>query len=123
MLTEIQDVRQISGEGSRRWFSDAEFDLIVWFQGDEPDGFQLCYDLSGYPRVYTWKKSAGSTHHGIDDGERPAGYKATPVLVADGLFDAPKVLPAFVEASKSLPLGIRMFVLSNLPESPDCRLS
>ena len=116
-------MRQIPGEGTRRWFSDAEFDLIVWYKGDEPDGFQLCYDLSGYPRVYTWKKSAGAAHHGIDDGERPAGYKATPVLVADGLFDASKVLPLFIESSRSLPFGIRMFVLLHLPEFPDSRPS
>jgi hypothetical protein len=44
MLAEIRDVRQIPGEGFRRWFSDGDFDLIVWYAGGEIAGFQLCYD-------------------------------------------------------------------------------
>ena len=34
MLTEIQNARQIAGEGVRRWFTDDYFDLIVWY-GEE----------------------------------------------------------------------------------------
>jgi len=31
MLGEIRNVRQIEGEGTRRWFTDRYFDLIVWY--------------------------------------------------------------------------------------------
>ena len=30
MLTESRNIRQNPGEDHRRWFSDEEFDLIVW---------------------------------------------------------------------------------------------
>ena len=33
MLVEYRNVRQIRGEGHRRWFSDEYFDLIVWYDG------------------------------------------------------------------------------------------
>ena len=31
MLIEFRDVRQVEGEGPRRWFFDDYFDLIVWY--------------------------------------------------------------------------------------------
>jgi len=31
MLVEHAHVRQIHGEGYRRWFADDYFDLIVWY--------------------------------------------------------------------------------------------
>jgi len=47
MVSEIRIVRQIEGEGTRRWFTDRYFDPIV--QNDALGvliGFQLCYDSS-----------------------------------------------------------------------------
>jgi len=35
MLREIRDVRQVSGEPMRRWFSDEDFDLIVWLDPED----------------------------------------------------------------------------------------
>lgn len=44
MLVELKDVRQIPNDGFRRWFTDEDFDLIVWYEDDKITGFQLCYD-------------------------------------------------------------------------------
>jgi hypothetical protein len=52
MLTEVQNTRQIKNEGRRRWFTDSDFDLIVWYEADSSSiaGFQLCYEkVMGYP--------------------------------------------------------------------------
>jgi ribosomal protein S18 acetylase RimI-like enzyme len=102
MLTEIRDVRQVGGEGSRRWFTDPSFDLIVWYDGGAVVGFQLCYDKQVKERALTWHRPARYTHMRIDTGEQAFGTKATPVLVQDGVFERDAVLGSFLEASTSV---------------------
>jgi hypothetical protein len=56
----------------------------------------------------------------VDDGEhRPGKYKASPILVADGLFDARRVYSAFLEASHTLPEDIAQYVLCALQRHPN----
>lgn len=116
MMREEKNVRQIDGEPRRRWFSDAYFDLIVWFEpGEEIWGFQLCYDREKKPRALTWTRAHGYKHTGIDDGEHtPGTSKGSPVLVEDGLFDAPAISGKFEKDAAELPHGITSFVLEKL---------
>lgn len=114
-MTEFQNVRQIPGEGRRRWFCDNYFDLIVWYKEEEIIGFQLCYDRAGSPRAWTWQKDCGCRHNGIDDGDDPLlTYKTTPILVSDGVFDLANLKPRFVAAARALPAEIRERVLGVL---------
>jgi hypothetical protein len=102
MLGEIEEVRQIEGEGFRRWFADADFDLIVWYTDESRqhlDGFQLCYDKKSRERCVTWRNSGSYQHHRVDDGENPFQAKMTPVLVADGVFERDRVLEGFLDAA------------------------
>ena len=115
MLYEFRDVRQIEGEGPRRWFLDDYFDLIVWYsENSEIHGFQLCYDKSRLERALTWDNAHGYRHHKIDDGEVPGQQKMSPILVQDGLFDTKKIMKRFVQESENLPGEIRDFVLDKL---------
>lgn len=92
MLREIKDVRQLKDEPHRRWFTDEHFDLILWGKETDIVGFQLCYDKAHSERAVTWKVESGFHHDGVDGGEGRAGrYKGTPILVADGSFDAGNV--------------------------------
>jgi len=117
MMTEIPNVRQIRGEDRRRWFFDNYFDLIVWYRAEGISGFQLCYDRDGAPRAWTWTEDSGCSHHGIDDGDDPLlVYKATPILVADGAFDAVSVKRRFVVAAASIAAEIRHLVLMQLDQ-------
>lgn len=53
MLQELKKVRQHAGEPERRWFSNTEFDLIVWL--DEHAAviaFDLCYGKQHREHVY-----------------------------------------------------------------------
>ncbi len=104
MLREISNTRQIKGEPRRRWFSDEYFDLIVWLdKNGETVGFQLCYDVSNDQRALTWTKESGYTHNRVDDGEdSPGNYKASPVLVADGLFPYKEIAEAFKRGSRQI---------------------
>lgn len=88
MLREIHDVRQVPGEPRRRWFSDEDFDLIVWLDPqDRLIGFQLCYDKETEQKALMWLEDDGYRHSRIDDGDNPGKMKASPVLEADGHFD------------------------------------
>lgn len=90
MFAERKNVRQIPGEGFRRWFSDEYFDLIVWYRderrGDAGDmaGFQLCYDKEGQERALSWRREGGFSHDLVDTGEIPGRSKMSPVLQAGG---------------------------------------
>jgi hypothetical protein len=121
MLEEKQAVRQIEGEGFRRWFSDTYFDLIVWYADEtqaEIVGFQLCYDKPGTERALTWRKDEGFSHNRIDDGERPFSSKMSPVLVADGVFDREGILRKFNEAADALDSDLAAFIHIVLTEYP-----
>ncbi len=120
MLKEYKIVRQIKGEASRRWFSDEYFDLIAWFhEQGEIVGFQLCYDIERFPRALTWKQEGGYTHHRIDNGEnRPGKMKASPILVADGIFDPLPVAERFKNESLLLEPSLAEFVYQKLLSYP-----
>src|SRR5580698_9807360 len=119
MLREIVNVRQIVGEPGRRWFTDARLDLVIWNDNGEIIGFQLCYDKQQGERAVTWKADSGFRHNAVDAGEdRPGRYKATPILVADGSFDAQAVAADFLEQSGDLDPGSRDFIHMKLLEYP-----
>ena len=119
MLGEIEGARQIEGEGFRRWFSDADFDLIVWYEDESCrnlTGFQLCYDKRSRERCITWKPGGSYQHHLVDDGEVPFSAKMTPVLVADGAFEQSRVLEQFTAAAEKVDPEIRDTVTAALRE-------
>ncbi len=104
MLKEYKKVRQIQGEARRRWFGDDFFDLIVWFDEENNiTGFQLCYDIFKASRSLTWHQNTGYSHNRVDDGEdRPGKMKASPILVANGIFEYKKIARKFRQESRQL---------------------
>ena len=120
MLTEYRKVSQYAGERHRRWFQSPDEDLIVWFDADGSIyGFQLCYDRLKTEMALTWTRDEGYSHLKVDDGETtPLEFKRTPILVADGVFDANSVLARFLAISSALPNDIRLFVGDRIREYP-----
>jgi hypothetical protein len=120
MLTELTNVQQTGGR-RRRWFRSEREDLIVWFSDDGSLwGFQFCYDRDRKERALTWRPGYGFSHERIDDGEGPGlDYKRTPILVADGMFDAARVLNTFLSASEALPEFIVDFVAELIRRYPN----
>ena len=117
MLTEEKNVRQIPGEGLRRWFFDNFFDLIIWYEENkEIKGFQLCYDKLGKEKVFTWMKAGGYSHDEIDSGEVPGEHKKTPILVADGPFDKDSIGRRFLDESAHLESNLRELVYQKIRE-------
>jgi hypothetical protein len=118
MLEEIINVRQVKGDLRRRWFSCSTMDLVVWFdQSDSPVGFQYCYDKGSAERALTWTLESGFSHMAIDDGEGGGlQQKASPILVADGNFDAVRNIDLFLKNSQCLPAEILDFVNARFSE-------
>lgn len=115
MLREIRDVRQVPGEPRRRWFSDEDVDLIVWFDPkDRIIGFQLCYDKTTAQKALTWLELEGYRHSRIDDGDNPGKMKSSPVLEADGHFDRDRVGRRFRENTGEAPENIADFVYDRI---------
>jgi len=114
VLNEIKNVRQIPGEGYRRWFTDSEMDLIIWYDNDEITGFQLCYEKGQQEKALTWYKDAGYTHDTVDDGDRPYQGKMTPILVPDGFFDATRVSEQFRERAEKIDKELADLVVEKL---------
>lgn len=116
VLAEIRNVRQIPGEGRRRWFRDDDMDLIIWYDDSGIlTGFQLCYDKQEHEKALTWRKATGYEHHGVDSGEGVwRGTKGTPVLTADGAFEQPRVLNLFDAHSERLDPRLRAYIRKRL---------
>ena len=115
MLKEMANVRQALPEPGRRWFADDYFDLMVWVgKSGEFIGFQLCYDKSGDEHALTWHKKTGFKHHRVDSGELQRPYKATPILVADGVVDFGSLTHLFRERSRIMDQQVARFVLGKI---------
>ena len=88
MLSEYKEVRQRDNEGFRQWYSDAYFDLIVWYdrEGGAMTGFQLCYDKGESERAFTWKleENVVRSHRFIVNGQVEIGTnKMSSILKGD----------------------------------------
>lgn len=115
MLREIKNVRQISGEPSRRWFTDENMDLIIWYEAEEFIGFQLCYDKAGQEKALSWKPETALVHERVDSGEsRDGHYKATPILIQNGHYDIEIIRTSFLNNAEKVDKDIRDLVLQCL---------
>lgn len=116
MLKEIQNVKQIPNELPRRWYTDEDMDLIIWLHEDGSiSGFQLAYDKLKIEHALTWDAQVGFLHNRVDDGEGRAGkYKASPVLIPDGEFQAKDVAERFKNRAADVDEVISSFVYEKL---------
>jgi len=122
MLREVDNVSQREDEGRRRWFADRYFDLIVWYEPDDPDrvlGFQLCYDKAHDEHALTWRRQGGFTHHSIDDGQPHAETNSTPILVPDGVLQVDDLRRRFAAACGDIDPEIARLVSELLDDLGD----
>jgi hypothetical protein len=116
MLQEYKNVSQPKETpGYRRWFSDDDMDLIVWYSPRGViRGFQLVYDRDGRERAFTWHVEAGMVHTAVDDGEDSPLRNDAPILVPDGVPRADLVLAQFLESARGLDPELVALVSSKL---------
>lgn len=123
MLREIRPVLQNSRPAIRRWFTDADMDLFIWFNNQVPVKFQLSYDKRELEHAISWDSERGFIHSRIDDGEDwPNRYKMTPLMAGNGRFDAGRVARNFLMASEFMDPTLADFIYARLLEYPGFRL-
>lgn len=120
MLREVKNTYQDPDQPPRRFFFSHEQDLWVWFGEDGAlVAFQLAYGKYRNEHAIRWKAGLGFRHEQVDDGENAGPVKQTPILIADGAFDAGGVLERFLELSGEMPQEIVDFVAARLREHPE----
>lgn len=103
MLRELKNVRQVKGEGRRRWFIDDEIELILWYDSAKKlEGFQICYDRLSGTRTVTWKRTEGG------------GGTAKSVLVSDGPYNRPRLRALVERCTENWDTPLRSFILDRL---------
>lgn len=116
MLHELKNVFQNEPGIFRRFFSDIEFDLYVWYENQDLIGFQLCYDKKGYQRALTWMDKSGYRHEAVETGEMGGSFKRKPILVADGVFDFSQIAEKFLKESIKMDKELSEFIYKKISE-------
>jgi hypothetical protein len=115
VLVEYKGVKQESGGGSRRWFEDQSYELVVWYLADgSVEGFQILYFGKVAERALTWRKGEGFTHCRIDNGTESPMKNLAPVLLPIGKIPWTQVVREFEESSEDLEPELREFVKQRL---------
>ena len=89
---------------------------MVWFSKNlVVIGFQMSYEYEGKEKVLTWDYQHGFTHNNVDHGEgEPLRYKASEILVPNGVFPKETVVELFQEQCQKMDPKIAPFVLECL---------
>jgi hypothetical protein len=115
VLIEYKNVKQERGKGSRRWFEDESYELVMWYLPDgSVEGFQILYNGKVAERALTWRKGAGFTHWRVDNGTSSPMKNLAPILLPNGRTPWAKVLREFEESSAGLEPDVRAFVMQRL---------
>ena len=124
MLREIRPARQKTRNAIRRWFTDADMDLFIWFTHQVPVKFQLSYDKREAEHVLSWDRERGFMHNRIDDGEGlPGRYKMSPIMVSGSSLDTSKLARNFLIASEAMDPALADFIYARLLEYPGFKLT
>ena len=119
MLHEISNVKQKSQGQLRRWFTDNDMDLFIWFSRRAPIGFQLSYNKQTDEKALCWETGKGFKHYNVDSGEvEPIKYKMSPIYSPDGDFDSYAIARAFLHNSEHIEATLADFIYARLLEYP-----
>ena len=119
MLHEISNVKQRPHGNYRRWFTDSDMDLYVWFKRQVPLGFQLSYHKLTCEKAVSWESEKGFSHYTVDSGEvEPIKYKMSPIYSENDDFDTYAIARSFLHNSEHLEATLADFVYARLLEYP-----
>lgn len=120
MLREISNIKKEARNQSRRWFTDNDMDLYIWFSEQIPIGFQLSYNKKYTEKALSWSYKSGFSHHIVDSGEnRSLRYKMTPfTYLSNDNFDAYTTARNFLRNCDSVEASLSDFIYARLLEYP-----
>lgn len=118
MLVESKKVRQDEKEERRRWFSDPDFDLIVWQdRSGTVTNFQLCYDKQTEEHAVIWRTGGTLEHYRVDSGEPGPVKNLAPIMETHPITPHRTLYNEFEMRSSGIDPEIRTCVLSALEEA------
>ncbi|HZG50736.1 MAG TPA: hypothetical protein VEZ40_01250 [Pyrinomonadaceae bacterium] len=119
MLREIRNVKEIAGQGARRWFNDERLDLFVWYDaGGRILGFQLCFDKDTPDELaLTFTENAG---YSLDHVAAEASVcdLGSPVLARGGEFSRRQLLEQLCERGEVLERPLYEYLREKLAGCP-----
>jgi len=118
MLREIASTCRKNNRKFKRWFTDANMELFVWFKDQTPVCFQLSYDKLSLERSISWHVEAGFTHSMVKPESRHAKQWISPNHSPDDDFDAAITARQFLVASDNIEAPLADFIFARLIEYP-----
>jgi len=119
MLQEISNIKQRSYSQVRRWFSDKDMDLYVWFVRHVPVGFQLSYNKQTLEKTVHWDNKNGFQHYSIDLGEFDSTEQNMSLLcLSDANVDVYAIARNFLDNCDHIDPSLADFIYARLLEHP-----
>ena len=119
MLREISSTQQSHQNKLKRWFTDADMDLFIWFRNQVPVCFQLSYNKQQQEHSVSWHIESGFTHNLVKPGNRPSKYRMSFIHSPECEFDVATTAQNFLRASQeSIEVPLADFIFARLLEFP-----
>jgi hypothetical protein len=118
MLREISSTRQINVDKSKRWFTDSNMELFIWFKNQMPVSFQLSYNKCQLEHSINWNIKTGFTHYLIKPEHRHIRHRISSCYPAERTFDTRATAREFLRASEHINVSLADFIFARLLEYP-----
>lgn len=118
MLREISSTHQNNRNQFKRWFTDSDMDLFIWFKNRSPVCFQLCYNKCQQERSVSWHIDNGFSHNLIRPKNHSAKYRIPATPSPEVAFNAMAIAREFLQASDHIDTALTDFIFSRLLEYP-----
>ena len=118
MLQEIASTHRTNQVKPKRWFTDSNMDLFVWFKNQRPVCFQLGYKKDQQEYAINWHIKTGYKHNLIKPELRHIKYRKSSIHSSECKFDAAFTARAFLQASNLIEASLADFIFARLVEYP-----
>ena len=119
MLREISFYKSDIKYRKKRWFTDSDMDLFVWFRKNLPTRFQLSYIKYGRGHAIHWSSESGFKHSLVDLSQAKAGKHGLPdEYDIDHSVNVPSLARSFLVASAEIEPSLVDFIYARLLEYP-----
>ena len=117
MLREISSTRQNNNHKLKRWFTDANMDLFIWFKDQVPVCFQFSYKDSAQEHAISWHINHGFDHSLVRSKNYRTQYRL-PASTSTTDFNPARAARAFLQASDQIETTLADFIFARLLEYP-----
>ena len=121
MLQEIASTHRINNHKPKRWFTDADMDLFIWFKNKRPVCFQFSYNKRQQEHALSWHVDAGFSHSLLKTEQRHTKYQTPTSASSESKqnFNHFSVAREFLQASEQIENSLADFIFARLLEYAD----